>query len=158
MNRGDLHAFYALLPKLSIHVRGRSRQGEEPHTLEQIADFLESLGSNPAVVTEETIARGCPEVAVDPTLGDTPSAEEVLRALRKMKDSAAGSDEISVGLFKVLGPRGQNLLVRSVWYLWDLPPGVWPAEVADVVGFRLFKKGDRGNLGNYRTLWLINVI
>ena len=41
MHMGDLHCFYALLPKLGIYVFGRTSQGEEPHSLEQIAEFLE---------------------------------------------------------------------------------------------------------------------
>ena len=43
VERGGMHAFYANLPKLGVHVYGKTKQVEEAHTLDDIADFSNGL-------------------------------------------------------------------------------------------------------------------
>lgn len=75
-----------------------------------------------------------------------------------MKDSAAGNDEVTTRMLKSLRQEGKRQLHLAVVELWTLGPARWPAEVSEVFGFRLYKKGDRAQGSNYRTLWLINTI
>ena len=54
---GDMGEFYATLPKLGVHIFGKSKKGEEPHSLQEVREFLQNLSSNPAPVSQETIER-----------------------------------------------------------------------------------------------------
>ena len=54
----DLFLFYKQLKRLGVHIFGKTRAGEERHTLDEVTDFLTDLGSNPAAVEETTIMAG----------------------------------------------------------------------------------------------------
>ena len=92
----DVGKFYKLLPKLGVQLEGFSRQGLEPHSLQQITSYLTELGSNPPIVTDATIEQGLPQLPSDYTLDMAPHDAEILHELSRMKNSAPGEDGTKV--------------------------------------------------------------
>lgn len=75
---------------------------------------------------------------------------------KKMKDSAPGGDEATSTMPKHCGEAGGEIICRTAQELWS--NATWPDVFHKVTGLRLCKKGDKAQMKNYRTLWLIPVI
>ena len=56
------------------------------------------------------------------------------------------------------GPNLLEEIIRLTRHLWDTPPDKWESILHEAQGFKIFKKGDKSDLSNYRFLWLIQVV
>ena len=82
--------------------------------------------------------------------------EEVLNALKKMKNSkAAGPDGIICELLKYSGDCVVNFLVKYFNALFD--NGIYPVQWTESIIFPLFKKGNANDPNNYRGISLCDV-
>ncbi len=84
------------------------------------------------------------------------SKEEVLLAIRKMKNrKAAGPDGLLGEFFKFAGDEVVNFLTKLFNTLFD--KGVFPKTWTESLLLPLYKKGDVNNTNNYRGIFLNNV-
>lgn len=96
----DMGTFYKLLPKLGIHLYGKTPQGRSEHTLDTIADYLEDRGKDHMELKESTGERGLDPIEEDATLNEVPTYSEIRYEIANMHDSAADSDEVTMGMIK----------------------------------------------------------
>ena len=54
--------------------------------------------------------------------------EEYQTAVRRMRDSAAGDDDVTIGMWRAAGSGAQEALWEVVPYLWPHPPTDWDSE------------------------------
>lgn len=126
---GDMGLFYQTLPKLGVYVYGKSKQGEEPHTLVEIKEFLENLGSNPKNVDDDLITEHTPKIDEQKWMEEEPTDSEIEDELKLMKPSAPGHDEITATMLKNAGPRFLGIVRDTVRRLWRTRPRTWEAEL-----------------------------
>eukprot|EP00959_Pyramimonas_sp_CCMP1952_P332288 6958210-Pyramimonas_sp.AAC.1 len=70
-----------------------------------------------------------------------------------MKQSAAGTDEISNILLTAGGPELLYEFSVVVQHMWDQPPDQWSHLAHEVYGVMLFKgKGSRADVTKYRCI------
>eukprot|EP00959_Pyramimonas_sp_CCMP1952_P253411 5294802-Pyramimonas_sp.AAC.1 len=69
-------------------------------------------------VSEETLDQGMPRIPVNKDLGEPPDADEVARAIAEMKESQAGTDEVSISMIKWGGDKLLVEIVRLIRGMW----------------------------------------
>ena len=79
------------------------------------------------------------------------------RKWKKMKESAAGDDEVTINMLRCAGAEAQKLVVSMVQRYWLDPEG-WDEEAHLAVVIPLFKQADRSQLKNYRGICLLTII
>ena len=151
----DSSQFFSLLRKLGVHLDGRSREGQEQFSLEKLREHVLEVSGTVKDVSDEIINRWGPQQPVEHSLADLPSELEVCQAMRVMRDSAGGKDEVTLGLIRAGGPRVQRHIVDNIRYMWRAHPSQWEDIVKSGVMLPHFKKGDRSDLNNYRFICLL---
>ena len=87
---------------MGIHAYGKSEGGQEPFTADEAAKFVkDAMGAEVGEVSEETIHHGIPAIEVDESLDEPPDADEVSHAIAEMKESMAGSGEVSISMIRL---------------------------------------------------------
>lgn len=158
MRLNDMGRFYKLLRSLGINMAGKSYEGHTPFGLEDITSFVEKVGNETFNMPQDLDSLLPEPSPVAWEFNGPPEETEVLMALSKMKDSKGGTDGITVGIIRAMGPWFQRLLAKTVRTLWTTAPQQWEAVTHEVMGVLLHKKGSRNDLNNYRCIQLINVI
>ena len=75
-----------------------------------------------------------------------------------MRDSAAGDDEVTMGMWRRSGPLAQEALWEMTKYLWDVATKDWEEEVHRSAIILLWKKkGLRTDLNKYRGISLLSI-
>ena len=158
MRLHDTRQFYHHLRALGVHIKGKSFEGSVPFGLEEATKFIEAVGNEPFVLPPNMQELLPPQQEVAWELDTTPTEMEVLSALGKMRDAKGGTDGITVGCIRAMGPWFQRLVAKTIQNLWNTEPATWEDTIHEVVGVLLYKKGPRDDPGNYRCIQLINVI
>ena len=114
MRTHDAGSFHRLLKRLAINVRGKSREGAEPFSLEDATAFVESVGNEPFNIPDNWRDMLPAQQEVAWSLDVVPTCSEVLQALSCMKDSKGGTDQLTVGSIKACGPWFQRCVVQAV--------------------------------------------
>ena len=83
MSIHDLGRFFQLLPKLGVHVHGKSQEGREYFTLDAARAHFQSTMADPVPVEPDLITH-LPEIPTVPTLGDLPNNQEIAEALSSL--------------------------------------------------------------------------
>ena len=104
MRLRDTRLFYHHLRALGVHVHGKSFEGSQPFSLEEATTFVEGVGNEPFEMPPNVEDLLPPQQAVAWDLDTTPSEAEILSALGKMKDTKGGTDGITVGCIRAMGP------------------------------------------------------
>jgi hypothetical protein len=155
---GDFQAFHAGLKFAGIHAFGRQKHEKLPFSLDEITKYNAAIGAETFAITPEVLAELPEQQNMAWHLGNSPCQAEVLRSMRKMKDSAGGKDEMTMGMLRAAGAGVLCATAEAVVRLWALPGEEWPPALHDVLGVLLFKKGDPHKLQNYRTIMLICLV
>ena len=156
MAKNDLGSFYRNMKTLGIHMYGKTNMSMEPNSMETIVKTLEAQGNEQFEGDPAITDFGLPPRPTKPELNKLPSEEEILEHLALLKESAPGLDEVTALMLKEAGEEFHLLLVPLVQKLWAQDPALWEHSLCEVVGFRLYKKGARDDVNNYRTTWLID--
>ena len=130
-------------------------------TLADAENFLRGTYSQPrphldGVRRARQIYDGCgwrvPSDATMARMDSPPTAEEIVRKLRRAINTAPGSDRIEYNDIKQLDPHGRLLevLYRTVWRLGI--PSAWRTARTIFI----YKKGDTADLSNFRPISLLS--
>ena len=154
---GDLGKFYMGLRELGVSIEEFSQRGRVEHTPEQLKQHFEAIGKEQIVVTAEVLSRLPRARPTRDSLGEAPGDAEILVVWKKMRESAAGPDEVTINMLRYAGDKLQAKFFDLVRKYWENPSD-WEmtAHAAKVIA--LFKKGDRHRLDNYRGISLLSII
>ena len=92
---------------------------------------------------------------VSEEMEEEPSEEEIRKAMREMKDSAPGEDGVRLDYIRKAGDRVIRWVVRLVQDMWRKPAEEWEESLKAGIMIPLHKKGDRGEVNNYRGVCLL---
>ncbi|CAK0895818.1 unnamed protein product, partial [Prorocentrum cordatum] len=154
---GDLGRVYTILRRISLLESGTSFKGWERFTLEQMRQHVMEIAKDLGHVEDATLQHGLP--ALEPALwiDDVPEHQEIIKALKGMRETAAGPDQLTPVMLKNAGPALHALLVAVVQAMWQQDPDTWPASVHEGYGIFLHKKGPREKLDNYRCIMICSI-
>ena len=121
----------------------RDRFENDPEELEAAADLVEDI-------SQTDKARRCADI-----LETTPSREEILSEMKKMRESAPGEDGVRlIYLFKG-GPEVLDKVIQMVQCMFEIGAENWEESLRTGLVIPLYKKGDRNNANNYRGVCLL---
>ena len=114
----------------------------------------ENSSYNPAVL-EAVVNR-----PLSSGIGEAPNNEEILDNIKAMKESAAGADEVTIGMIRALPDVGQVQVFRLIQQMWQEPHNerLWTGNIHSSLLVMLFKKGCRSDPQNYRAISLLCVL
>jgi hypothetical protein len=122
--------------------------------LKAVGKFYNSLFNRDDVDTDFSVLDDIRQRPTETELGHTPTRDEILQALKKMKNNKApGESGVSAEALKALSNGGQNVLIDLIQNFWnnqDLNYDEWNTAVLKL----LHKKGSKKLLTNYRGLAL----
>ncbi|CAK0895742.1 unnamed protein product [Prorocentrum cordatum] len=118
---GDLHRFYQGLRELGVTMDSVSHAGKTLHTPEELRTHFMKIGEAESVVSEAVLARLPPDYPTRHSLADQPSKQKIRRVWAKMRESAAGPDEVTINMLRKSGPHLQTLLFNEVQLMWGNP-------------------------------------
>lgn len=153
----DLGRFYNLLPKLGIHVQGKSQAGRELFTLDAARTHFQSTMASPLPVEEDLISQ-LPSRPTAEWLGTVPSRQETEDALTQLRESAPGADQITTLMLRLSGELGLRVLTTLMQTLWTTPADQWHSSLHTGLGILLWKrKGQRSDVSTYRMIVLLSI-
>ena len=88
-------------------------------------------------------------------LEETPSREEILTEMKKMKDSAPGQDGVRLGMLLKGGEEIISRVVDLVQFMFNNESDKWEGDLKIGLVIPLHKKGDRNRRDNYRGVCLL---
>ena len=88
-------------------------------------------------------------------LEETPSREEILEQMGKMKDSAPGKDGVRLSYILKGGPALINEVIKLVQFMFENPAIKWEESLKIGLVIPLFKKGNRNDPNNFRGVVLL---
>ncbi|CAK0880460.1 unnamed protein product [Prorocentrum cordatum] len=148
----DTGAQYRGLRRLGVWLSDLAPTGALPFTPKDARDHLLKLDEAAPAVDAAALNTVPPHVwrdALPPGMSDLaepPSADEVRAAIRAMRDSAPGDDEVSIGMIRAASARVQE----------QDQFGETPFRGLQILLFK--KKGLRTDLNNYRGICLLSVL
>lgn len=128
MQDGDLGRFYRSLRQVGVHLAPLDFSIQQEYTTTQARDHFLRLAGDANVVSLE-ILDDVPQQPVCEALDEDIRRDEFDLALQEMRDSAAGDDEVTVGLLRAAGSRAQEELWLLTLRLWNTPPSLWEPEI-----------------------------
>mmetsp|Transcript_102993 Transcript_102993/g.296578 ORF Transcript_102993/g.296578 Transcript_102993/m.296578 type:complete len:1838 (+) Transcript_102993:1524-7037(+) len=158
LHQHDLSGFYAGLRRFGLHLDERSSRGKEPHSLAEIRDYLYKLGNEDFEFDASELEMGLPAVHTNEAMDRLPTEEEILGTLQTVRETAPGKDEVTALMLKEGGEMFRAELVHVIRALWVTDPVDWDPVLHSALGRRLYKKGLRTDVANYRTIWLISLL
>ena len=127
-------------------------------TPDELRAHFSEIGKYSNEISDETLATAEMIVETDTSLEETPQDEEILEALRGMRESAPGPDLITVSMLKYGGAALLAKLCSMVKWMWETAPENWEEVCHQAEVIALFKKGAKHSLDNYRGICLLQVI
>lgn len=115
------------------------------HTPEQLAAHFEAIGDAPNGANVSDEVRLPPQRPVDEVFALPPEDGEIATSMAKMRESAAGPDEVTINLIRMSAPEVRHEFSRLLQWLWA-HPGVWEDGVPEAEVVVFCKKGDRNVL------------
>jgi len=156
----DVGRMYRNLRELGVQMSPVQMRGVEEITAEKGRDHLFAIGGQPAVV-RQGVLDGVQAKNTNFDMDKEPEDQEIEVAMRGMRESAGGQDEVTILMLRSGGPkllREVCLLVRKLWRQ-AVDGEAWPEEVHYAVVRLLWKgKGSRADLDKYRGICLLTVI
>ena len=129
--------------KVHFQKISKDRFENDPEEMEATADLVEDISETEEATREAEI------------LNATPSREEILKEMKKMKESAPGEDGVRlIYLFKG-GPEVIEKVIEIVQFMFEYGAEKWEDSLKSGLVIPLFKKGDRNNVNNYRGVCLL---
>ena len=83
-------------------------------------------------------------------IDDEPIALEIRGAMKEMRDSAPGEDEVKLDYIRKGGAEIIDRVVRIVQEMWRTPAEQWEGGMKVGIMVPLHKKGDRGEVNTFR--------
>ena len=90
-------------------------------------------------------------------LNMTPGVEEIVLAMREMKDTAPGEDGVRLRYISEACEEVRQRVVEIVRWMFETRAGRWDDSAKSGIMVPLFKKGDRRVPGNYRGVCLLSM-
>ena len=94
----DTGSVYKNIRELCKHLNKVTMKSVEDITAEQARNHFLKIGGEPALQFEQEALEHVQQRAVREDLGKIPDDAEILEAMKQMKESAAGLDEVTIGM------------------------------------------------------------
>ncbi len=144
MDCHDMGSFYKLLKQIGVSATEHSREGQETFSLSALRAQAMSSAGVVDDISEELITRVVPSLPCDQSLADPPSEQEILTALHSIKDTAPGSDEVTLLMLRESGPRALWQLRLILHQMWTTDSSTWDHLSMQGLAVALYKgTGDR---------------
>ena len=109
-----------------------------------------------AIIEEVEDIRGTPKAEEwKEQLEETPSREEIIEQMNKMKDSAPGEDGVRISYLLKGGPTILDEIVKMVQFMFNNSADKWEGSLKIGLVIPLHKKGDKNNPNNFRGVVLL---
>ena len=108
MRLQDMGRFHQLLKQLGVNVTGKTHAGQAPFGLEETTKIVETVGNEPFAMPDHLDQLLPAQCAIQWEFGHPPAEQEIRQALHKMKDTKGGTDNITAGCMRALGPLFQH--------------------------------------------------
>jgi hypothetical protein len=165
-DKNDMKNFYSSLkavygptsssspPLLSAD--GTTLISEKEDILKRWAEHFDSVLNRPADINEEAIER-LPQIPTDNSLAEPPTAEEVIKAMKRTSSGKApGADSIPAEIYKLGGPELTERLTCLFAKMWRQEK--LPQDLKDASIIHLYKrKGNRNSCDNHRGISLLSI-
>ena len=165
--RGDSGKMYSALKDLGR--RGwKGKADTTPIMKEEFRDNFKAVSENRFENLPEEIEEAVREVedlrederarVWSDMLEETPSREEILTQMDKMRNSAPGHEDVRLIQLAVGGVEVTNRVVQLVQFMFENAADTWEDELKLGLVIPLFKKGDRNKKDNYRGVCLLPML
>ena len=158
LQRGDFTEFYKLLKHAGLFSSDRAIMTRLPFSTNEATAYNRKIGDETFTIPQQARDNLPTQVPICEALAATPDIATVTDCIDRMKDTVSGKDEVTVGLLRQAGAALKRAIAKMIIKCWDLAPNQWPTAMSEVIGILLYKKNDRSDLANYRTIMLIQVI
>mmetsp|Transcript_73708 Transcript_73708/g.208752 ORF Transcript_73708/g.208752 Transcript_73708/m.208752 type:complete len:1462 (+) Transcript_73708:383-4768(+) len=153
----DYGRLYGCLRELGIYASGFSLQDQCELTPETCRDHFLAIGGTKNEISEDLLER-IPLLPVQEEMGLAPDDSEIMESMQRMKESAAGDDEITLSMLLTGGPRLLSKVYTLIRHMWR-HPGSWePSTVRGVLIMLWKRKGSRMDPDKYRGISLLSLI
>ena len=155
----DMRTFYDLLRRLGVSTLEASREGSVNFSLSSLRAQAMKAAGLVDDISPDLIDRVVPDLGLDPSLGAPPTFQEVLQALYGLKDSSAGSDEVTIGMLRAAGDTAHWQLFLMIRLMWRTPHAEWSDLSKEGIAVALYKgEGSRQDLDNFRFVVMLSAI
>ena len=94
-------------------------------------------------------------IEANATLNTTPTRNEILEAIKEIRESAPGEDEVRIGYIKMACEEIEEKVIILVQEMFKARANKWDDLLKVGIIVPLFKKGDRNEAKNYRGVCLL---
>ena len=157
----DTGRVYKNIHELCKHLSKVTMKSVEDITAEQARNHFLKIGGEPALQFEQEMLEHVQQREVREDLGKVPDDAEILEAMKQMKESAAGLDEVSIGMLTSGGANTMRKVCAIVKKLWVQAGAgeMWEEQTHAAIVMMLYKgKGDRADPDKYRGICLLTII
>ena len=143
MENNNTGAMNRLTKQLNIWSRYNNDNKEvDEVTAEKFRESIELVAGAANELPADDHLKHFVQRPVEHWLGEPPEAEEVNEAWRGMRDSAAGRDEVTIGMLRASPLEVRTALAALISRMWANPldPEVWASTVHASVLVMLYKK------------------
>lgn len=159
MNNQDMRRFYKSIRELGIWLSDDTLRTVSTVTARDGREHFLCIGGSAVEIPHVSYLD--PPVVYE-YLGDVPGDEEVLHALKTMRESAAGADEVSVAMIRLSGPRFRKRFCELLQTMWRHPEEGSDhrdeASVRALVVLLWKGKGSRTDLDKHRGICLLSIV
>ena len=114
----DTGRVYKNIHELRKHLSKVTVKSVEDVTAEQARNHFLKIGGEPALQFEQEVLEHVQQHEVREDLGKVPDDTEILEAMKLMRESAAGLDEVSIGMLTSGGSNTMRKVCAIVKKLW----------------------------------------
>ena len=164
-NEGRVGDMYKCLRK--IGARGKPAARSVNVTLQEFKEHFESVTKD-RYEEDPAVIQGAVESATDlrrderareanELMNETPEREEIMKAMKEMRESAPGEDGVRVGFIRNACEEVKGRVIDIVKWMFDERADRWDESVRVGIMVPLHKKGDRSDRNNYRGVCLLTM-
>ena len=119
---------------------------------EELPEVLEAAVGNARDLRGEAKA-----IEANERMNEIPSVEEIMKAMKVMRESAPGEDGVRVSYIKYACEEMKGEVIELVRKMFVSRASEWSEQLKGGVIVPLYKKGDREDPGNYRGVCLLGM-
>ena len=131
--------------KTHFETVSRERYEEDPSVIARVIEKVKDMRMDDRAT------------AANERMNEMPEREEIVKAMKEMKDSAPGEDGVRLGYIQNACEEVRERVIEIVRMMFDKRANEWDERAKSGIIVPLFKKGDRKCVNNYRGVCLLSM-